>query len=290
MDITSARSRLHDFGPGIIAATSFGVCNVLSKLVLIDGSDVLTLVLFRGVVGALFMAAYLKFGPPAKPETPRTRWIGLGIGVLFACIVFSLFKAIELVPVSIALLTYFAYPLITGIIGAMLGLDTLSWRGVVAALIAFFGLTLTIEAHPQELAFAGVALGLLGALCRVAVLLIARSELSDSDARWTTWNSLLSSTAIFIVVALVTLNWQGPRTVSGWGIMVFVSVGSAISILGIFMSTARVGPFRTGLIMNLEPLLATILSVPLLGEGITPLQALGGVIMLSALVAFQLRR
>ena len=42
--------------------------------------------------------------------------------------------------------------------------------------------------------------------------------------------------------------------------------------------------------MNLEPLLATILSAPLLGEIITPLQALGGAIMLGALVAFQLRR
>ena len=51
----------------------------------------------------------------------------------------------------------------------------------------------------------------------------------------------------------------------------------------------RVGPFRSALIMNLEPLLATVLSVPLLGEVIAPMQALGGAIMLAALVAFQLR-
>jgi len=42
--------------------------------------------------------------------------------------------------------------------------------------------------------------------------------------------------------------------------------------------------------MNLEPLLATVVSVPILGELITPVQALGGAIMLAALVAFQLRR
>jgi drug/metabolite transporter (DMT)-like permease len=60
--------------------------------------------------------------------------------------------------------------------------------------------------------------------------------------------------------------------------------------LTIFISTARIGPFRTALIMNLEPLLATLLSVPVLGETITLTQAAGGAIMLAALVAFQLRR
>jgi drug/metabolite transporter (DMT)-like permease len=52
----------------------------------------------------------------------------------------------------------------------------------------------------------------------------------------------------------------------------------------------RVGAFRTALIMNLEPLLATILSALLLGEVITPVQGLGAGIMLAALVAFQLWR
>ena len=56
------------------------------------------------------------------------------------------------------------------------------------------------------------------------------------------------------------------------------------------MSTIRIGPFRSALIMNLEPLLAALLSIPLLGEVMTPVQAAGGAIMLGALVAFQLRR
>jgi len=42
--------------------------------------------------------------------------------------------------------------------------------------------------------------------------------------------------------------------------------------------------------MNLEPLIATALSAVLLGQVMTPLQGLGGAIMLAALVAFQLWR
>jgi drug/metabolite transporter (DMT)-like permease len=56
------------------------------------------------------------------------------------------------------------------------------------------------------------------------------------------------------------------------------------------MSTVAVGPFRTALLMNLEPLLATIASAAFLGEVITPLQAVGGAVMIAALLVFQMRR
>ncbi len=290
MDAARARERLYDIGPGVIAATAFAITDVLTKFVFAAGTDVLTLSLFRGFVGLAIMYAYLRLGPPPQPQTAQTQWIQLGLGILFAGIVFGIFKALELVPVSIAILTYFAYPLLTGIAGAALGIDRLTWRGAAAAVAAFFGLVLTIGAHPEDIAVAGVAFALFAAGCRVAVLLIARAKLNDADPRLTTWNSLVSSTVIFSVAALVTLNWKNPETAFGWAALITVSVCTAIATLTIFISTARIGPFRTALIMNLEPLLATLLSVPVLGETMTPIQALGGAIMLAALVAFQLRR
>jgi drug/metabolite transporter (DMT)-like permease len=69
-----------------------------------------------------------------------------------------------------------------------------------------------------------------------------------------------------------------------------VSVCTAVAVLTLYISTTRIGPFRSALIMNLEPLVATVLSALILGEVITPLQGLGAGIMLAALVAFQLWR
>ena len=100
----------------------------------------------------------------------------------------------------------------------------------------------------------------------------------------------MSSTALFVALSLGTLNWQPPQTPIGWMAIVGMSVAITSGFLFIFVSTLRVGPFRTALIMNLEPLLATILSALLLGEVITPVQGLGAGIMLAALVAFQLWR
>jgi drug/metabolite transporter (DMT)-like permease len=42
--------------------------------------------------------------------------------------------------------------------------------------------------------------------------------------------------------------------------------------------------------MNIEPLLATLLSAAWLGEVLTPLQGLGAGLMLAAIVAFQIWR
>jgi hypothetical protein len=106
--------------------------------------------------------------------TSRQRWIALGVGVLFAGIVFGLFKAIELVTVPVAILSYFIYPLLTGIIGALIGIDKLGWRGAAAAIVAFCGLALIVGAQPGTVALSGVAFALGAGCLRTAVLLIAR--------------------------------------------------------------------------------------------------------------------
>ena len=95
---------------------------------------------------------------------------------------------------------------------------------------------------------------------------------------------------IFVVFSLATWNWHSPQTGTGWFALLVVSVTVTIAVLTLFISINRIGPFRSALIMNLEPLIATILSAVLLGEFMTAWQVLGGAIMLGALVTFQLRR
>jgi probable blue pigment (indigoidine) exporter len=92
------------------------------------------------------------------------------------------------------------------------------------------------------------------------------------------------------VRSVAIANWHPPVTMIGWVALIGSSIAMAIAVLMIFVSTARIGPFRTALFMNFEPLLATIGSAIFLGEVITPVQALGGAVMIAALVAFQMRR
>jgi probable blue pigment (indigoidine) exporter len=284
------RASIRQIGPALLGAFSFACADVLIKVTFRAGADALTASTLRGIVGLAFLMLWLRFAQKSAPATPRARRIALALGVLFAANVFLVFKAVEAIEVPIAILTYFVYPLLTGISAAAVGLEPLSWKGAVAALIAFVGLGVMLGAHPTGLALAGVVAALAAAACRVLLLLLTRALLQGVNPLAITLYSMVSSTVLFVLASLVLLDWQPPATVLGWVAVIALGISVMGGILGVFASTGRIGPFRTALFMNLEPLLTTIGSAVVLDEVITPVQALGGAVMLGALVAFQLRR
>jgi probable blue pigment (indigoidine) exporter len=161
-----AGSRLPQIGPALLGASSFACADVVSKVALTDGADVLTISTVRAVIGVAILFAWLQLVPPSAAFSRRATWVSLGLGVLFA----------------------------------------------------------------------------------------------------------------------------PPATASGWLALIVLSAAVTTGLLGVFASTVRIGPFRTALFMNLEPLLTAIGSALFLGEVLTPLHALGGGVMIAALVAFQVRR
>jgi probable blue pigment (indigoidine) exporter len=275
--------------PAIAAAIALGISDVLAKIIIGAHCDVLTMLSFRSVVGVVFIALWLRLGP-RPPSDARIRWISLAVGVIFAGLIYCLFKAIEANDVPTAVLTYFAYPLLTGIIASASGLERLSWRGGACALAAFFGLAIMIRAHPAGLALIGIVYAFGAACCRTGVLIVTRAFLNDADPRIITWYSVLAQVVIFVSLSLATWTWQPPQSDGAWAALVAMSLATTASIFLVFVATIRIGAFRTALIMNLEPLTAMVLSALALGEVITPLQAAGSIVMLAALVAFQLWR
>jgi drug/metabolite transporter (DMT)-like permease len=281
---------LRALGPGVLAAVSFGISDIFTKLALLAGMGALTLAAYRGVLGTLFVLAWLTAAPPSQAHTRRQRLIALGVGLLVAANLYLLFAAIRIVAVPIAILSYFVYPLLTGIVGAAIGLERLPLASAAAAVVALLGLALMLHADTAHLAWLGVGLAIGAALCRVATLLVTRAALSRADSRLTTWYTMLSSTAALLAISFALGPPALPQTGIGWVGFFGVCVCSTASILALFASTVRIGAFRTALIMNLEPIVSTVLSIVVLNEVLTPVQFVGGAIMVTALCAFHVRR
>ncbi len=284
------RDFFHQLGPVVMAAVAFSTADITTKVALTSGTDAASLLSFRGVVGIVLMQVWLHFGKSAATLPKKTKWIAIGLGVLLAANLYWLYKAIELVPVSIAILTYFIYPLLTGILGALTGIDRLSVAGTATALAAFFGLGLIIGASPAGLAVAGLVAAVVGALCRAVMLLVTRATLKGTDARLVTLYTLWSSTLVFAMLPLLTWTWHWPHGAWGWTSFLGVGVATTLGVFTLYVSTERIGPFRTALFMNLEPLMTTALGALLLGERLTLLQMAGGATMIAALCFFQMRR
>jgi drug/metabolite transporter (DMT)-like permease len=282
------RGFFHQLGPVLMTAVMFSTADICGKVALTSGTDVTSMLSFRGVIGLGLVFAWLRLSKPAA-LSPRAAWISLGLGVMLTANMYLLFKAIELVPVSIAILTYFIYPLLTGILGAMTGIDRLTVTGAATALAAFFGLAMIIGANPADLAVAGlVAVG--GALCRAAMLLITRATLKGADARVVTWYTMCSSTLGFLALSLLAWSWHWPHGAAGWTAFIGIAFAMPIGVFALYISTERIGPFRSALFMNLEPLMTSTLGALLLGDRLTLVQMLGGVMMIAALCIFQMRR
>jgi drug/metabolite transporter (DMT)-like permease len=284
------RGVIHQLGPVLTAATMFTISDVSGKVALESGADVLSLLTFRSALGLGLMFLWLRMGKPAVALTPRATWISLALGLLTVGNLIGVYTAIALVPVSIAILTYFVYPLVTGIAGAITGIDRLTGQGAATALAAFFGLALIIGAHPTDLSWLGPLAAFGGAVCRTAILLISRAGLKNTDSRLVTWYTLWSSMLIFAALSLAAHDWHWPQTAPGWAAFLSIGVTTTAAILTIYVSTQRIGPFRTALCMNLEPFMTAVLGAIVLGDRLTPFQILGGAIMIVALCAFQLRR
>ena len=82
--IAASEPRLADYGPGIGAALSFSVADVLSKVVFASGMDVLSLITLRGILAAGIFWFWLRASPPRVAHSPRARLISIGLGVLFS--------------------------------------------------------------------------------------------------------------------------------------------------------------------------------------------------------------
>ena len=282
--------RASDLLYGLTAAVSFSVADILLKVVFISGMDALSLAALRGVVVVAFFMVWLRAGPPARRHTSKERLIALGIGVLFSVTMFGLLQSIALLPVSIAILAYFVYPLLTGLAGSVTGVDRVGWRALLAAAAAFIGLGMMLGFDLEHLAPIGLGCAFIAAVARVVTLLMTRAWLNQADARLTTWYSMVPSTGIYLVALGFVGHFSVPASIGGWAAFLGVTVTTTLSTLLIYISTARIGPFRTALIMNLEPLLTTLFSMLLLGETLTLAQGAGAALMIASLVAFQVFR
>jgi drug/metabolite transporter (DMT)-like permease len=65
-------------------------------------------------------------------------------------------------------------------------------------------------------------------------------------------------------------------------------VSTAAAIVLLWQGIARIGPARASIIGSLEPLFSVVLSVLVLGESVTALQGLGGLLMVAGVWILQI--
>jgi drug/metabolite transporter (DMT)-like permease len=205
------------------------------------------------------------------------------------------YVAIQRTSVAIAIVLQYTAPVWVLLYVVARGQQKLSLQKVAAVLVALAGISLTIgivgtsSGSPLRLDRWGLIAAMLASFSFAFYNVGGHRILARYD-RWRVLTWTLASAAIFWLI--VNPPWKilaTHYTIAQW---TFLFVFSMISVLGsfslYFLGLQHLEPTRAIIASCLEPVFSILLAAVFLAEGVRPIQTLGIVLVLSAIVIVQL--
>jgi inner membrane transporter RhtA len=223
------------------------------------------------VIGGRGLRGVLRAGGAAWPDWLVVAAFGMTLAVMNYCI----YQAFARIPLGIAVTIEFLGPLLLAVASSR-RLADLTWVGLAAAGVALLGLEGTGAArgaaHSPAVELAGVGFALVSAACWAAYILLSRA----TGRRFAGSSGLVI--AMIVAAALVT-----PAAVASGGARLLrpgvIGTGIAVGLLSsvipywLELETLRRVPARVfGIWMSLEPAVAALAGLILLGEVLRPAQ------------------
>jgi len=286
----------------LVAATLFGTLGPASRAAYDAGLSPFAWVAWRAAFGALGLWLVIArrrggrsiLGGLRDAPGPVRRWLALAI-VAGACLNLSIFVAFQRTSIAIALLAFYTYPAMVAAASSLLGHERLDRTRSAALALAIVGMIGVVAGglEPGSIALdaLGIGLALVAAACQTTFVVASRGygSIRTEEAM----GSILVGSAVIAIA--VTIATDGPGALAtplgDPGLLVLlVAIGLFAAALPsfLFLSGIRaLGPVRAGILMLFEPVVGVALAAALLGERLTPLQAVGGVTILVAAILVQ---
>jgi drug/metabolite transporter (DMT)-like permease len=273
------------------AAVCWGVMAIVAKLLFRDrGIDPVFLVAIRAYLATLTLFLLIGITRPALVRIgvrgcADAAVIGVG-GLLTNNLLY--FTAIDLTTVATALLLQYQAPVLVALYTVLVHRQRLSGRLVAALLAALAGCALVVRVYdPGAIRpnLPGVLAGLGTAFAFAFYILAGRAALARLHP-WTllTYAYLASSLVWLLIVPPTRILAQGYDARAWVAFAAIATVGTALPF-GLFISGLRLlPPTQASILSMLEPVVAAVVAYAVLGETLLPLQILGGVLVLAAVV------
>lgn len=259
----------------------------MTHLAFAAGSNALTVVFVRNAVGTLVIALYLLATRAPLALSWRDHLVALAIGVVLAVNNIALNLSIERVPVAVAILTFYTYPLWMAVWSWLRGNELFRAKGAIGVVLAFVGLTLTLGVAPVLPDLAGVALALFSALAWVSVLVLSGHFLASTNIHARTLHMLGAASVVIFIVLLAFGAPTLPTGTIGLTALALIPLAYGAGMLGMLWATAKLGPMRATFLMNFEPIAVIALSALVLDQTLTALQLIGAALVIVSLVIFR---
>ena len=268
------------------SAICFALSNTFAGLAYQGGATPFTLSASRFLLPAAFLLIALLM--QKQPLMMAWRY-GLGAGILGVVTIIytlALLTAINLLPIPIAILIFYLFPIFTGIILAVTGWDAFGRTKIIGALIAFLGLALTLGVQFGELDALGIILAAVAAVGLATVSSVSHRLIGGADPRQATLYMSVAASMTMLVVVGIRGKLEMPINAIGWTGFCISNLSYAVAMIGFFYAIAVIGAGASTFFSNLEPLVVTGTSFLLLGQVLLPLQFVGVLVVVGALIFY----
>jgi drug/metabolite transporter (DMT)-like permease len=279
------------FGEVCILAGSlcFSLSIVLVPTIYGSGGNQFAVLVLRNLALAALMAAVIsRAGKPLL--LPRAERNGsLIVGALFAAQSYCYFTAIQFIPVALATLLNFLYPVLVAVAMHWVSGERLTVAKVGALVAALVGLALALDVTAGELNWLGVVLGFLSACASTGIAVISGRVLGQADTQRMTLHMVFATGVVLLAASQIFgVGLTFPSNGAGWAALGAAPVLYMVAVLGYFHAIRLIGPSRTTMISNVEPICTLILAALLLGEVFSVVQVAGAALVIGAILATQI--
>jgi len=287
----------------LVAAFLFALNGSVAKAQIEAGLSAAQVTEIRTLGCAVLLLIFLAI---TKPSSLRVRRSEIPFLLLFGVLAYAMtpflfFLSVELLPVAIAALLAFLAPVLVALWLRFVKKEPVG-KGIWVALVLVVGGLLLVSQvwSGMTLSPLGVLYGLLTAAALAAYLLLGEEGARRRDvmslAFWgfaiatVTWSILAPWWAFpWDLLSTTTSMFDGAVTgIPVWSLVVLMIVISVVPFVLVLMSLQRIGAQRGGILGTTEPIWAALIAFVLLGEVITPVQGLGGIIVLAGVIVAEL--
>jgi drug/metabolite transporter (DMT)-like permease len=275
----------------VASALSFAVTIVVNRSLAAAGLGVTTTlgIRFSTAAAVLLVVLSLRRAPLLPAAGERLLVVGLGaFGYMAEATLF--FLALERGTAGAVSLLFYAYPAMVTLLELALGWERAVPRNLAALVLSAVGVGLVVAGGSDvSISRAGVAFAL-GSAATFSVYLLASDRLVRRTDSLTTGAWVAAGAGLsFLVRGAVEGQLRNPAGHVPALALNGLATASAFAFL--FAALRRLGATRASVVMTGEALFAVVLAAVFLGEGLRPLQAVGGlgILVATALVAVSRR-
>ena len=287
----------------LIAAFLFALNGSVAKAQIEAGLSAAQVTEIRTLGCAVLLLVFLAITKPSslkvrKAEVPFLLLFGV---LAYALTPFLFFLSVSLLPVAIAALLAFLAPVLVALWLRFVKHEAVG-RGIWVALALVVGGLLLVSQvwSGMTLNPLGVFYGLLTAAALAAYLLLGEEGARRRDVMSLAFWGFAIATVFWSILApwwsfpwdlMTTTTSMLDGAITGipvWSLVLLMIVVSVVPFVLVLMSLQRIGAQRGGILGTTEPVWAALIAFVLLGEVISPVQGLGGLIVLAGVIVAEL--